>query len=184
MANNYVYFVSADFIRSHSNISSNVQDAYIYPSMRESQETEIREVIGGAMMDKLTSLIRSNDIVKDEYADYRDLLDALKYFYTYATVAKLVMVSSVKIGNGGSQITNDENLQQLTLKDTFALENYYIQKKDAEKYRFQEYLKANKDKYEELKGCSCGYNAPNLDSATSNIYLGGTRTKKTIVKKY
>lgn len=174
-----VYLVSANFIRSLTNISNSTQDKFLASAIRETQDIDLTEVLGSKLVKRLCDLVSSGEIVEVENKDYKELLDNTQYFMAYSTVSKLCLITTVKIDNIGVNTTADEKVNPLTLADVFKIENYYTNKADYYKKRLQDYLLANKDKYIELKGCSKYEVNPTLHSAASSpIFLGGARGRK------
>lgn len=175
-----VYLVSADFVRSLTNISNNTQDKFLKSAIRESQDIDLSEVLGTRLTNKLCDLVKSGEILREENQDYKDLLDNCQYFLAYSTVAKLCVITSVKIDNVGVNTTNDENVTQMQLNDVFKIEKHYINKADFYKRRLQNYVMENYKKFDEIKNNSKYEQQPTLHSSAScPIFLGGARGKIT-----
>ena len=171
-----VFLISEDFVKSTTNISDNVQGKFLGPAIRETQQIDLQGVIGTAMLNKLCDLVSGNTINNQENAAYKELLDNCQYFMAYSVVAKLVMISAVKIDNIGPNITNDDKIQNLSLDDTFLVEDYYINKSDWYKKRLQEYILANRTALPEIGENKCRDIQANLYSAASGgLWVGGVR---------
>lgn len=176
---NFVFLTNADFIRSVTNISNNTQDKYLLSAMRESQDVDLQSVLGSKLYGKLKELVGSGNIIADDNYKYKLLLDASQYFIAYSTVTKLVIISSVKLDNMGANQASDDNVQPLSMKDVFSVENYYQQKADFYKKRLQDYLTEHKDDFNELKDNKCTDVKPNRYASDScSIFLGGARGKR------
>lgn len=171
-----VFLISEDFVKSTTNISDNVQGKFLQPAIRETQQIDLQEVIGTAMLKKLCELVSANTIDNQENEPYKELLDNCQYFMAYSVVAKLVMISAVKIDNMGPNMTSDEHIQNLGLDDTFRIQDYYVEKSDWYKKRLQEYILANRTNLPEISENKCHDIKANLYSAASGgLWLGGVR---------
>lgn len=177
--NKNIFLISADFIRNFTNISNNMQDKFLQSAIRESQDTELRQVLGRKLLNKVCDLVDSGDIYKPENEDYKLLLDESQYFLAYSAITNLCLISSVKLDNGGLQTTNDINTTQIQLSEVFKLEAHYKNKMDFYKMELQNFLKKNFEKYPELKELDCYDEKPELvSSASTGIFLGGARGKR------
>lgn len=173
-----VFLISEDFVKSTTNISDNVQGKFLQPAIRETQQIDLQSVIGTAMLNKLCDLVSANTIGNQENAAYKELLDNCQYFMAYSVVAKLVVISAVKIDNMGPNTTSDDKVQNLSLDDTFRMQDYYIQKSDWYKNRLQEYILENRTSLPEISEAKCHDIKANLYSAADcGIWLGGVRGK-------
>lgn len=188
MAN--VLLVSPEFIRSTTNISNNLQDKYLHSAIRESTDIDLEEVVGTKMLKKLKELVSTGDIQKEENELYKDLLDAAKYFLAYATISRVVVISSAKIDNFGLSQADDEHVQALDMKEVFQLEKYYTNKADVYRKKLQDFIKKNLSNLPEITDYDCYDTEANLNSAAScSIFLGGARGKSynpilTLADKY
>ena len=171
-----VYLISEDFVKSTTNISDNVQGKFLGPAIRETQQIDLQGVIGTAMLNKLCDLVSAGTINDTENEAYKELLDNCQYFMAYSVVAKLVVISAVKIDNMGPNKTSDDKIETLSLDDTFRMEDYYIQKSDWYKGRLQAYILANRTALPEISETKCRDIHANLYSAASGgLWLGGVR---------
>lgn len=173
-----IYLISPDFVRNFTNISTNMQDKFLLSSIREASDIDYQEIVGSNLYIKLKELIANDQILEPDYIQYKSLLDMSKYFLAYAVVARVVVISSVKLDNIGANQTEDDKVKALEIKDVFTLQNYYQQKADFYKKRLQDYLKTNQEYFPEMKCNVCNDVNPNLKSAFSvGISLGGARGK-------
>lgn len=170
----------ADFIRKHSNVSSNIQDKFLITAIRESIDIDLQEVIGTKLLDKLSEFMVSED--EDEI--FSELLNIVKYFVSYTTIARLAVISSVKIDNIGLNRTEDEKIKSLDMSDVFSVESFYYNKSDVYKRKIQKFIWANRKFFSTwLTNYALDEIKANLYSAAScNIFLGGARSKTR--KKY
>lgn len=174
-----VFLVSPNFIRSVSNIDSNTQDKYITTAIRESQDTELQEILGTNLLNKIKSLVENDTISEPENHIYNEIVDKAKYLLTYSVIARLCVISSFKIANMGVSTTTDDNVQAVNFDDVFKLEHHYINKADSYKRTLQAFLEHNRKHIPELYDNCCHETQSNTYSAgTCNIWLGGTRGRR------
>ena len=171
-----VFLISEDFIKSATNISDNVQGKFLQTAMRETQQIDLQSVIGTAMLDKLCDLVSGKTINNPENVAYKELLDNCQYYMAYSVITKLIIISAVKIDNIGPNITSDEKIENLSLSDTFTIQDYYQNKADWYCQRLQEYILANRQSLPEISEYKCHQIKANLYSAASGgLWLGGAR---------
>lgn len=168
--------ISADFIRSITNISNNLQDKFLISAIREAQDMDFQQVVGQELYHKLTQLISADKVEEPENIYYKELLDISSYFLAYSVVARVVVISSIKLDNMGATQTNDDNINSLSINDVFKMEKHYQNKADYYKKRVQDYLIANDEHFPELWKNGCHEVHNNLYSAASSgIFVGGER---------
>lgn len=171
-----IYLVSADFVRGESNIDDNLQNKYLMPAIRETQDADLTEVLGCKLVHKLCELVDSGEITDEANEKYKNLLDNCQYFMAYSAIAKLILITSVKISNFGADTAKDEHIYTLSLKDLYTIKDEYTIKADYYKGRLQAFLRENYNDYPELKGSGCNCIQPELHSkASTSIFLGGRR---------
>lgn len=173
----------AVFIRNHTNVSTNIQDKFLISAIREALDIDLQETIGTKLYEELIR-ITENEAEIRENEMFMDLLTYTKYFVAYITVARLAVISSVKIDNIGLNKTSDEHVESLDMSDVFSIEDHYYNKADVYKNRLQKFICANKSYFKEwLSNTKLDEIKENLYStATSSIWLGGARGKKYIKK--
>lgn len=169
---------SESFIKSVSSISDNLSGKYILPSLREAQEIGLRGILGDALLDKLKTLIREENLDIEADGVYKILLDRCQYYLAYMTIVEVTNKVSYKIGNFGVTKSNDENLQVASQDEIAKMQFYYQSKADACCLGLQKFLLDHRKDYPELTECCCDRIASNLKSAaTCGIFLGGARGK-------
>lgn len=172
-----ILLCSEDLVKSVSNISDNVQGKYVGPALRETQEVDLTELMGEAMVDKLTSLVGDETIGEAENAAYKALLDNAQYFMAYTVVARLIPIVSFKIDNMGANQTSDDKISPLSMDDVFRLERLYQDKADWYKMRLQKYILKHRSDLPEINENQCLDIESNLYSAASTgMFLGGPRS--------
>lgn len=173
-----ILFTNADFIRSVTIVSDNLQDKYILSSIREAQDIEFQQVIGTRLYNKLKMMVEDESILFDFNVHYRELLDKAQYFIAYQTLANLTVNSTYKINNVGLNTISDDNVSTPSLTDTFKLAKYYVDKADHYKMMLQNWLLKNKSYFPELLKSDISELSANVHSAAScNVFLGGARGK-------
>ena len=173
-----ILFTNADFIRSVTIVSDNLQDKYILSSIREAQDIEFQQVIGTRLYNKLKMMVEDESILFDFNVHYRELLDKAQYFIAYQTLANLTVNSTYKINNVGLNTISDDNVSTPSLTETFKLAKYYVDKADHYKMMLQNWLLKNKSYFPELLKSDISELSANVHSAAScNVFLGGARGK-------
>lgn len=173
-----ILFTTADFIRSVTIVSDNLQDKYILSSIREAQDIEFQQVIGTRLYNRLKMMVEDESILLDFNVHYRELLDKAQYFIAYQTLANLTVNSTYKINNIGLNTISDDNVTTPSLSDTFKLSKYYTDKADHYKMMLQNWLLKNKSYFPELLKSDISELSANVHSAAScNVFLGGPRGK-------
>ena len=176
MAN--VLLTNATYIKSLTNISDNVSEKYMFPSINESQEIDLKHVIGEALLEKLKQLVVNQTINDPENEIYKQLLQNCQFFIAYSVIAKLTMTLSYKLDNCGTYRTADENLTYSSMRDVQTMEEYYQNKADFFKLEVQNFCINNCSKLPELTQNQIHSIKSNLYSAeTSGLFLGGGRGK-------
>lgn len=176
--NKNILLTSTSFVKSVSNIDNNVQEKFLIPSIKEAQNVHLQEVLGTKLFNKLIELVDTDKINDLENVEYNKLLDEAQYFIAYQAISILCITASVKIGNIGLATTNDTNITQISLKDSFTIQEHYTNKADFYKERLQNYILMKKDCFPELKGNNKYEMNPELNSSAScSIFLGGARGK-------
>lgn len=171
-----VLLTSPDFIRLNSNISDNINSKVLATAIREVQEDELMEIMGEELVDKLQSLVENNEINLDENEAYKDVLDKAQMFITYKVIAEVIMMVNCKIDNAGLIQTRDENMDYMSLDETFTLKNYYDIKADHYAYLLQNFLIEHLNILPELTEYQAWKIHSTLYSAANpSIFLGGAR---------
>lgn len=176
-----ILLTSPQFVKMITPVGENVNEKSMQFAIRETQEYKLAQVIGSKMLDKLKKLISSEELDNPENASYKKLLDASQYFIAYSVIVELVIPLSYKFDNSGVTVTSDEHVDNPSLKDIFAIKDYYNHKVDFYRMQLQNYILSNYGKLEEISEKQCNTIHADLDSsASSPIFLGGARGKKTL----
>lgn len=175
-----VLLSSEEFVKSYTNISNNVNGKYLRVAIREAQEIELRQILGSCLLEKIKSLLYDEEIGLPENGLYQEILDQCQYFLAYTAVKNLCLFTSYKIDNIGVSQTYDENIQSLSLDDTYNIMEQYARRADYFCHLLQEYLLEKKDYIPELSDSQCSCIKANLyNAATGGIWMGGRRGKFT-----
>lgn len=175
---NDILLTSEEFVKSYSNISNNVNGKYLRVAIREAQEIELRGILGSCLLNKLKDLIDADELELPENGIYKEIIDQCQYFLAYTAVKNLCLTTSYKIDNIGVSQTYDENIQSMSLEDTYNIMEQYARKADYFCGLLQEYLLQRKAFIPELSDSQCSCIQANLtNSATGGIWLGGRRGK-------
>lgn len=175
-----VLFVSAEYIKSITNISDNVAGQYILPAIRISQDTDMQEMLGTKLYRHLQELIFSGDIELEANEQFKDLLDNyLQYYLSYLVVSELCLMTSFKITNAGIVRSDTSDFKNADMSEVEVIRNTYKYKADFYKSRTQDFLIRYHQNFQPyLTNEKVNELRTNLYSAaTCGIWLGGARGK-------
>lgn len=171
-----VLLCSPDFIRLNSNISDNVNSKVLATAIRETQDDELQEILGQPLLEKLQDLVEDNTIENPENKIYKDVLDKAQMFIVYKVIAEIIITLNCKVDNAGLIQTRDENMEFMSLDDTFTLKQHYDTKASHYAYLLQNFLMENLNLIPELTEFQAWKIKSTLYSAASpSIFLGGPR---------
>lgn len=179
-----VLLTSERFVKDATSISDNLAGKFLLPSIREVQETRLRDTLGSCLLDRVKALIPVDPqkgvrpIDEENNAAYKELVLRAQYFLAYAAAAEVCMKTSMKVTNFGVVKTTDENAAVATYDETAKTKDYYVFKSDAALRKLQRWLLDNAGALPELDACACNAIRANLRSAASSgLWLGGVRGK-------
>lgn len=171
-----ILLITEQSIKNITNISDNMAGKLLLTAIRESQEINLREILGDALLDELKRQVAENDVRET----YNQLILQCQYFLAYQSCANICMITSVKIDNAGLQRVSDEKMEPLPVSEVNQIHDYYQQKADFYCERLQNFLLQHKEDYPQLSTRQCNsINANLYSSATCGIFLGGPRSKGT-----
>lgn len=175
-----ILLVSEDYIKTNSNLNSNVWGEYLLPAIREAQDMCLQTIVGECLYKRLLDIVDDGTIVEDINKAYKDLLDDyVQDYLMYQTISDLVPIIGTKLANLGTVISNDEHVQNLSESERERIRAHYEQRADFYCRRMQEFLLNNKAAFKELDCCTCNKIENNLKSAASTgIWLGGLRGRR------
>ena len=171
-----ILLITEQSIKNITNISDNMAGKLLLTAIRESQEINLREILGDALLDEIKRQIQENDVRET----YNQLILQCQYYLAYQSCANICMITSVKIDNAGLQRVSDEKMEPLPVSEVNQIHDYYQQKADFYCERLQNFLLQHKEDYPQLTTRQCNsINANLYSSATCGIFLGGPRSKGT-----
>ena len=187
MNTNDVLLISEDYIKSITNISDNIANDYLLPSIKLAQDIDLESTIGTQLLEKIQELIYNNDISNQENEMYKLLLDKyIQPYLAYATIKHLTPTVAYKLANQGVVRTDDEKSYNITSNDVDKVIDYYSHIANTFKKRLQLFLIANYNEFPELINWkSLADIRANLYSAAGcNVNLGGPRGKSIFNPSY
>lgn len=186
--------VSEEFVKSVTAISDNLSGKYLRPAIVEAQDIKLRQIIGGALADKLKDLIVTdafrgdfNNDFSEDFATllnggnlkYKSILNRARYYLAYTAAAELLLKVSYKVANMGVVRATDEHTESVSLSDINSVKADYINKADYHCKELQRWLYANRTLYPELTDTDCeNIRACLYSAATSGLWLGGARGER------
>ena len=171
-----ILLITEQSIKNITNISDNMAGKLLLTAIRESQEINLREILGDALLDELKRQISENDVRET----YNQLILQCQYYLAYQSCANICMITSVKIDNAGLQRVSDEKMEPLPVSEVNQIHDYYQKRADFYCERLQNFLLQHKEDYPQLTTRQCNsINANLYSSATCGIFLGGPRSKGT-----
>ena len=177
---NDVLLISEDYIKSTTNISDNIANDYLLPSIKLAQDIDLESTIGTQLLEKLQELVYDNDISNQDSEMYKLLLDKyIQPYLAYATIQHLTPTVAYKLANQGVIRTEDEKSYNVTSNEVDKVMDYYSHIANTFKKRLQLFLIANYNEFPELLNWkSIADIRANLYSAGGcNVNLGGARGK-------
>ena len=169
-----ILLITEQSIKNITNISDNMAGKLLLTAIRESQEINLREILGDALLDELKRQVAENDVRET----YNQLILQCQYYLAYQSCANICMITSVKIDNAGLQRVSDEKMEPLTVSEVNQIHDYYQKRADFYCERLQNFLLQHKEDYPQLTTRQCNsINANLYSSASCGIFLGGPRSK-------
>lgn len=187
MNTNDVLLISEDYIKSTTNISDNIANDYLLPSIKLAQDIDLESTIGTQLLEKIQELIYNNDISNENNSMYKLLLDNyIQPYLAYATIKHLTPTVAYKLANQGVIRTDDEKSYNITSNEVDKVADYYSHIANTFKKRLQLFLIANYNQFPELLNWkSISDIRANLYSAAGcNVNLGGPRGRSIFNPSY
>ena len=184
---NDVLLISEDYIKSTTNISDNIANDYLLPSIKLAQDIELEQTIGTQLLEKLQKLVFDNDISNQENYNYKLLLDNyVQPYLAYCTIKHIVPTVAYKLVNQGIVRTDDEKSYNITSNEVDKVADYYNHIANTFKKRLQLFLIANYNNFPELLNWKsiADIRANLYSSAGCNVNLGGPRGKSIFNPSY
>ena len=187
MNTNDVLLISEDYIKSVTNISDNLANDYLLPSIKLAQDIDLESTIGTQLLEKIQELIYNNDISNENNSMYKLLLDKyIQPYLAYATIQHLTPTVAYKLANQGVIRTDDEKSYNITSNEVDKVIDYYNHIANTFKKRLQLFLIANYNDFTELLNWKslADIRANLYSSAGCNVNLGGPRGKSIFNPSY
>ena len=175
---NDVLLISESYIKSITNISDNIANDYLLPSIKLAQDVDLESTIGTQLLEKIQELIYNNDISNENNSMYKLLLDKyIQPYLAYCAIKHLAPTVAYKLANQGVLRTDDEKSYNITSNEVDKVADYYSHLANTYKKRLQLFLIANYNEFPELLNWkSLADIRANLYSAAGcNVSLGGPR---------
>ena len=165
---------NTEIIKSIIIISDNINDKVLQGAIFESQEIDLKSVLGT----KLVEYFKSHDESAME-EPFTSLLRELQVYLAYSTQVHLIEAEMAKISNQGIYQANDTNITSLSVDDCLKIKRVYVDKQCAVVKLLQEFcLQHEKELSGFLDGNEWYQSKPNLtSSAATGLWLGGIRGK-------
>lgn len=181
---NDVLLTSERFVKDATSISDNLAGKFLLPSIREVQDTRLRDTIGACLLAKVKGLVPKDPATGTRPIDdaanaiYKELINRAQYFLAYAAAAEVCVKTSFKLSNTGVHRTSDDHDTPASFDEVAKMKDYYTFKSDSALRDLQRWLLDNEAALPELDACACSAIRANLRSAASTgLYLGGPRGK-------
>ena len=180
-------FLSPDDVKAGTYVNFNVDDSYLGPAIRETQDVWLQSIIGTALYNRLRELVynaitEAEDNIDDEVnAIYKTLLDDYCIPYLEHKVqAVLVLMASYQTRNLGVIHPSDENLNAQQLSDVLKIQQRYNAVSDRYATALSQFLCQWRKSFPELNSnhCNCGAYKPQIGKTFihTGLWLGNGDT--------
>ena len=168
---NKVLLLSETTLKKYSNISDNTDGKYIQTAIQATQDIDLQNIIGPALVNKLASLVEDDSIYNEQNKKYYDLLtEYITPYMVWQTMSALQVVLNYKIANSGVYQNQDDRKTGLSYRETQALQDQYVRYANSYATKLKNYLSHNSSKYPEY--CKAVNGEGEEDVPTYGIYLG------------
>lgn len=145
------YFISVDYLKSHTVINSNVADELLLNCIFEAQSIHIQQLTGTDLYNKLLHLVQTNTVSDPANSDYKALLDEYVCPTTaYWAVVEAIPSLAMKIVNKGVERQNSEWSTPSAINEIEYLRDDWRNKAEFFSQRLTNYLLQNRSRYPEL----------------------------------
>lgn len=174
---NKVLLLSETTLKKYSNLSDNTDGKYIQTAIQTTQDIDLQNIIGPALVDKLEMLVEDGSIYSDSNKNYYVLLDEyITPYMIWQTMSALQVVLNYKIANSGVYQNQDERKTGLTYRENQALQDQYTRYANSYAAKLKNYLCHNSSKYPEYHTVINGESEE--DIPTYGIFLGDIPTNR------
>jgi hypothetical protein len=178
-----VLFISENFLKDNTQVSKNVDVKYIREAILWSQDSEIQNVLGSTLYDKIKSDI-SGSTLSGVYKTLVD--DYVQICLKHYVVAECLPMAHYKITNKGLQIQDSEQSAPASTSNVDRLVEKENNKAAWYRQRMIDFLCENSSDYPEYESPDDGVDVihPTRDNFRTSIYLGGDHTAQSLQEKY
>lgn len=147
---NKVLLISEKTLKKYTLINDNVDGMYILPAIQMAQDVDLDTIIGPVLNKKLQQLVKTGDIVKSEFSNYKFLLDEyVTPYLCWQVMTNIQIAVNYKISNSGVVDNYDERKNRLDYTHSKALSDQYQKYANSYATKLKNYLCANSSKYPE-----------------------------------
>lgn len=162
MANNNIFLISTDDLKSETLINYNLDDVITGRCIKNCQEIYLRDIIGDELLSKLKDLASAEIAGEDIPEPYLTLIDTYVFNYLlYKVQCEICIAISFKIRNIGVSSDRDVNVDTLQIEGIEKIRDYYETFAVDAENRLIDYLEAN--------DLACNLKK----QANISLYLGG-----------
>lgn len=166
-----VLLISEQTLKKYTLINDNMDGVYILPAIQMSQDIDLDNAIGTKLCNKLKNLVKTGDIAKEGYSNYKLLLDDyVTPYLAWQTMTAVQIGIDYKLTNSGVVKNEDEKKSHLDYKNAVSLRNQYQKYANAFLTKLKNYLLNNTNKYPEYMQCEDFQHAE--EGQLCSIYLG------------
>lgn len=167
---NRVLLISESTLKSVTLIGDNIDNCYILPAIKISQEIDLESLIGPVLVEKLQYLVDSGDISLEQNKKYKVLLDDYITEYLCWQVATAVQINvNYKITNSGTIQNQDLNKNAIDYQNGKKLMDQFQHYSNAYATKLKNFLDSYISDYPEYTKCKNFEKAE--DPLIAGIYL-------------
>lgn len=178
-----VMLVDPDMVKANSDLSYNVDDAFIGSSIRVSQNVYLKDAIGVELVQKLQELVwngiqnSGSSIDDEENIAYKTLLDSFVIpALSYKVASEIGQRLSYKIRNFGVVKNSDTNVNYADYDEIVSLQETYETYFNDALNKLVDFICQNNGAFPEANfDCNCG-GGPKF--ARTALWLGPTNKRK------
>lgn len=162
--------IDETFVREHSTVSDNMDDALIRPSIIDAQLSGLMPLIGESLFDKLCE-VKEEGVTNDNRLYNIFINNYVSMYLLYKTIANMTIDNFQKQHNAGSVNYVDTNYSNIYLNELKYMTQHWEDKASFYANRLVDYLIANKVNYPEFNNRVQGEMVPSIDSNTYHCGL-------------
>lgn len=149
-----VLLISEATLKKYTLINDNVDGMYILPAIQSAQDVDLDTIIGTALNTKLQELVKTGDIVSEEYSAYKLLLDDyITPYMCWQVMCTIQPAINWKMTNSGVIDNYDDRKNRLDYSNSKTLIDQYQKYANSYALKLKNYLCSNSSKYPEYHQC-------------------------------